>query len=199
VARVEGILQVLKESILAKGLNVFDCLEYYELEDVYDGTRREQQMKCPGFHGEDRRKSARIYENGTMFCWACDAAYDIFAFEMKYAGISFTDAIYNLAKRYDIEYSNEAQEGEAPRAVQEIKALFQSFETQKPKKKFEDYFKQFSAQLVAKRGNCTLEQYQGYWYLVDQLAWKVSLNELAPEKAIVYLDNIYREASSRRV
>jgi len=198
--RFENRLAILKESILAKRLNVFDCLEYYELTDVWDGSRREQQIKCPGFHGDDRRKSARIYENGTMFCWACDSSYDIFAFEMKYAGQSFSDAVYALAQRYGIEFESlEEEEDEESRSLSEIKDLFKRFETNKPKKKFEDYAAQISQRLLKQRSFLSLEDYQRYWYIVDQITWRVSSNTLAPDQAIIHLESLYREVTTRRV
>jgi len=190
-------LSVLKESILAKRLNVFDCLEHYELDDVWDGSRHEQQIKCPGFHGDDRRKSARIYENGTMFCWACDSSYDIFAFEMKFTGQSFSDAVYALAQRYGIEYEIDDDQFES-RGLSEIKDLFKTIEAKKPQKRFDDHLAQVSAKILARKDLLALEDFQKYWYVLDQLAWRVLVNQVPAEQAIMHLESIYREAVSKR-
>lgn len=197
--RLENRLSILKDAILAKRLNVFDCLEHYELDDIWDGSRHEQQIKCPGFHGDDRRKSARVYENGTMFCWACDASYDIFAFEMKFTGQSFSDVVYELAQRYGIDYdTNGDDEDHEPKALSEIKDLFKSFEVKKPQRRFSDHFEQVSQKILLRRDSIPLEQYQRYWYVLDQIAWRVSLNTLPADQAIMHLDSIYREAVAER-
>lgn len=196
----ESRLSVIKDAILAKRLNVFDCLEHYKLDDIYDGTRREQQIKCPGFHGEDRRKSARIYETGTMFCWACDKSYDIFEFEIKYTGLSFAEVVYQLAQRYDIDFSFDTEEVEGPpKALTEIKDLFKSFEQRKPGRKFQDHLQQITYKLVQAREMLSLDAYQKYWYVIDQIAWRVSVQQMPPEEALKHLDSVYREFSSNRV
>ena len=190
----------LKEAILAKSISVFDCLEHYQMAEIYDGTRREQQIKCPGFHGEDRKKSARVYENGTMYCWACDRAYDVFAFEMQYTGVSFTEAVYSLAQRYGIELDNDEDEETATKtSVAEIKGLFKSLEANKPLKKFDDAFNQISKKLVEKRESFSLDEYQKYWYVIDQLAWRVSLKQIDAQLAIDSLERIYKDAMAKRV
>lgn len=176
---------------------MFDCLEHYELNDVWDGSRHEQQIKCPGFHGDDRRKSARVYENGTMYCWACDAAYDIFAFEMKFTGQSFSDVVYALAQRYGIDYAQDEEESEH-KSLSEIRDLFKNIEAKKPQRKFSDHFQQVSSLLMKNRNSLSLEEYQRYWYALDQIAWHVSLNSLPPNQAIIHLESIYREAVAKR-
>jgi DNA primase len=196
-------LHLLKQEILNKGINVFDCLEHYTLDDIYDGTRREQQIKCPGFHGEDRRKSARIYENGTMYCWACDASYDVFAFEMKYTGLGFTEVLYQLAERYGIEVTYSSDEEDDPegksKALSEIKDLFSSMDSQRGLKKFQSHTEHFSRKLKQAIEQISLEDFQKYWYIFDQIRWRVSQHTLPPEEAIMHLDRIYREALARRV
>ena len=196
-------LHLLKQEILNKGINVFDCLEHYSLDDIYDGNRREQQIKCPGFHGDDRRKSARVYENGTMYCWACDASYDVFAFEMKYTGLGFTEVLYLLAERYGIEFSYSADDEDEPdrqsKALSEIKDLFSSMDSQRGLKKFQSHTEHLSKKLVESRELSTLEDFQKYWYVFDQLRWRVSQHTLTPEEAIIHLERLYREALAKRV
>jgi len=198
--RLESRLSILKEAILAKRLNVFDCLEHYKLDDIYDGTRREQQIKCPGFHGDDRRKSARIYETGTMFCWACDKSYDIFEFEIKYTGLSFAEVVYQLAQRHDIELTFDPDDEDSPPpALAEIKDLFKSFEARKPVRKFEDHLQQIAYKLVQARDSLSLDDYQKYWYVVDQISWRVTVQQMLPEEALKHLDSVYKEFSANRV
>jgi len=199
---IESRSRLIKDTIVAKGLNVFDCFEHYGLEDIYDGTRREQQIKCPGFHGDDRRKSARIYENGTMFCWACDKSYDIFAFEMQYTGQSFTEVLYTLATRHhiEVERSEDDDDGQSSSSfLGEIKSFFKSVEDKKPQKRFEDHFKIVSDKIIAHKSKLTLEQYQTYWYIIDQISWRVFNNMMEPKEAIVNLDKLYREVADKNV
>lgn len=196
-------LHLLKQEILNKGINVFDCLEYYNFDDIYDGTRREQQIKCPGFHGDDRRKSARIYENGTMYCWACDSSYDVFAFEMKHTGQGFAEVLYQLAERYGIEVSYSTDEDEdsdrQSKALSEIKDLFNSMDSQRGLKKFQSHTEHLSRKLREARELSSLEDFQKYWYVFDQLRWRVSQNTLPPEEAIIHMERLYREALAKRV
>lgn len=191
----------LKQDILRKGISVFDCFDHYSLDDVYDGTRREQQIKCPGFHGEDRKKSARVYENGTMYCWACGEHYDVFSFEMRYAGKSFSEAVYELANRYGIEVVSDEDEDEESenQDLAEIKSLFRSFESNKSKKKFDSLREQVSLKLVAKRDLYSLEEYQNLWYLVDQISWRVFCQEINADQAIVYLETLYTSTVKQNV
>ena len=195
-------ISAIKDSIRRRGINVFDCLEHYELSDVWDGTRREQQIKCPGFHGDDRRKSARIYENGTMFCWACDASYDVFAFEMKMSGQPFSSVVYDLAQRYEIHYdyeSGEDDEDDNSRSLSEIKNIFKEFETKKPKRKFEDYLTQVSSKIQSRKDTIAVDDYLKYWYAIDQINWRVSTNQIDPASAIIHLESIYRAAIRNNV
>lgn len=197
---MESRLSVLKDSIVGKGINVFDCLEHYNLSDVWDGTRREQQIKCPGFHGVDRKKSARVYDTGTMFCWACDASYDVFAFEMKMTGKSFVEVIYDLAQRYGIEYElEEDRESSVSKGLSEIKELFSNIDKNRPKNKFKDYLNNFSKKITQYRDVCSLVEYNKYWDATDRIEWLVLTNALSVDEAIMHLESMYSSIKKHNV
>ena len=72
----------------------------YRVEALSD---REQQFSCD-LHGDgqDRKPSARLYEN-QFFCFACGRSRDVISLVQEKEGLEFWAAVRLLEKRYGLE------------------------------------------------------------------------------------------------
>jgi len=188
--RTETRVDKLKQAILDRGLNVFDSLEFYDLDHAWDGIRREQQMHCPGFHGVDRKKSARIYsDTGTMHCFGCDKQYDIFAFEMAIGSKSFPQAVYDLAERYDI-----TVEYDEKKALSISRRIKESLNISKKRRDIDnllEYLDKFKEILISKRKSISLLDYKRFIILYEELQWGLKKDKLKKEEFNKVFDAMY--------
>ncbi|MBD3261053.1 MAG: hypothetical protein GF334_05125 [Candidatus Altiarchaeales archaeon] len=86
-------------------------LEHVTLKDILKdegkilGEISEEQFSC-SFHGADRKKSARYYEEtDSSYCWTCKKKWDLFAHIGQREALSFSETLRYLIKKYRIDTS----------------------------------------------------------------------------------------------
>lgn len=86
-------------------------LEHVTLGDILKaegkirGGISEEQYSC-SFHGADRKKSARYYEEtDSSYCWTCKKRWDLFAHISQREALSFAETLRYLVKAYRIDIS----------------------------------------------------------------------------------------------
>ena len=83
-------------SYILQHVDLFDLADKY---GFYSGPRLETFILCP-FHSEDT-PSARLYQDGLLFCFGCNKMYDPISFVMGIEDLRYKEAIKWLEKEYD--------------------------------------------------------------------------------------------------
>jgi hypothetical protein len=83
-------------------VTVHDLLRYYNVP-MKNRNSSVSQFSCP-FHGSgnDRNPSARVYENGTAYCWGCGESFDTISFVQKYESKSFYESMRFIEKIFKL-------------------------------------------------------------------------------------------------
>lgn len=194
-------LNKLKKAIVDRGITVFDSFAYYGLTESWDGHRREQQVHCPGLHGKDNKRSARLYEDGGMHCWACQKNYDVFEFEKSYTGKTFSSVVYSLADRYNIhverevgEYEESEEEEENP-VVSSISAAFSSGKNERTELKAKNIVEILTKRIIHNRRRLDLKTYQGFWVILDEVKWRIFKNQITNPEVEAIIDKLSSKLS----
>ncbi len=98
---------ISKETIdeIQKKVSIVDIVSQYAEVKHKGGA----YVACCPFHNEKTPSFHMSIEKGVYHCFGCGASGNIFSFLMKISGISFSDAVIELANKFNIEikYTNE--------------------------------------------------------------------------------------------
>lgn len=83
------------QDYILQHVDVFDLCEHYGL---YSGPRTETFIICP-FHSEDT-PSARLYQDGLLFCFGENKMYDPVSFVMHQEDLPYKKALTWLQENY---------------------------------------------------------------------------------------------------
>ena len=89
-------------SYILEHVDVFDLADHY---GFYSGPRVETFIHCP-FHSEDT-PSARLYQDGLLFCFGCNKMYDPVQFVMGMEDLKYSDSIKWLEEKFDFRIPGE--------------------------------------------------------------------------------------------
>lgn len=90
------------QDYILKHVDVFDLCDHY---GFYSGPRTETFIICP-FHSEDT-PSARLYNDGLLFCFGENKMYDPISFVMHLEDLPYKKAIEWLQENYDFSIPDE--------------------------------------------------------------------------------------------
>jgi len=78
---------------------------------------------CP-FHAEKTPSFTVSSEKQIFHCFGCGEGGDVFNFLMKHEGLSFPEAVKNLARRYGVDIPEQAMTPEQKRRITERETLY---------------------------------------------------------------------------
>lgn len=119
---------------LKQAVSAHDVLRYFGVQLKYSGDDNEEQISCP-FHGQDADPSARVFpsdarSSSRLYCFVCQARWDIFALWKKFQGqdeLRFTAILLGLEKAFGLptpEAPKVDWEGKKSGPTEEEHALF---------------------------------------------------------------------------
>ena len=86
------------------GISVFDVLrEELDIGDLVEHDGRGQNCRCPSVNHEDKNPSARVYEDGRIYCFSCGwlgDAVDVWAERKGFDNL--LEAALDLAREYGV-------------------------------------------------------------------------------------------------
>ena len=167
--------QKMRVRNIKKNVSILRVLDSYDIP--YRGGGVRVPFSCP-FHGYDARPSAMAYEEtNSTYCFKCHEALDTIGFVQKKEGMSFSQALYWIEKRYQVPplpvtYTPDTEkedlssvfEGEKDLEGEEVSNSFLNVE------KYASSLERF---LIHNRDQMEMENYCLLFWLIDHLQYKL--------------------------
>jgi len=177
---------------LKERVTLHQVLDYYNIDQNLPGSE-ETQYKCP-FHslGGDSKPSARIYENGTAYCWGCGKAYDFISFVREYEGLGFKSTLYRIEKMFNVPHYFEDPKVLATPPIDRIQKIFEHNSDVLQEKDIDIPYKfdALNRSLILNKSVFDLETYLKYCVVLDQLEYNYHKSRISESELIKILSVI---------
>lgn len=175
-------VEYIKESV-----SLHDVLNHYNIPQNMPGAK-ETQFNCP-FHSlsGDSKPSARVYENGTGYCWGCGKAYDSISFVQQLEELKFTETLRFMERIFELKpFVLEREEKDKAPYASQIDEVFNTPKTLDPVL----VLNSVNSLLTSNRDSLSLNVYVKFCILLDGLSYDFENQKKTPEEIISILNQV---------
>jgi hypothetical protein len=157
-----------------------DVLHFYNVS-MTNPRGDESQYRCP-LHGSgrDAKPSARVYSNGTGYCWGCGESFDSISFVQRYEGKSFQETLRFMERSFGLTPWRVLEEKAPRRAAFSLDTIF---EAEKPVD-VESRWESVNSLLIRNKSCFDLTSYVSFCDVLDHL-WSDTLTQRIDTTEIV--------------
>jgi len=169
-------------------VTLHDVLDHYNIERNAPGAEI-TQYKCP-FHsmGGDAKPSARVYEEGSGYCWGCGKPYDSISFVRQYEGLGFAETLRYMEKTFGLN-PFQIQVQEKKEVTPPAKMMEQVFESE-TKADPTNYLESINRLLITNRDELDLNYYLKMCILLDRLEFDHGKKSISDQDMINILSQV---------